>query len=166
MSSSSTISSHRPVSRDYDTGFPESLAASTTSWRHPEANTAPDACISADDIDPAKALRRHRRSFLHHKYKRTTSHGFITTDMEQEYLASKDALDSADSAIDLDYGSGFAAEDELRPSKDGSESIDHADGSLRGGLSQISPMSGQFQQSPESPRRRSGLFRRMISQKH
>ena len=122
-STNTTISSRRPSSRDYDTGFPE--LPRTTSLRHPEANTSPGACITAEDIDPARALNRHRKSFLHRKHRRTTAHGFLATAMEHEYLSSKEALGSIDSAIDLDDGRALVVDDgAARPSKDGSESID------------------------------------------
>ncbi|KAI1850528.1 hypothetical protein JX265_004238 [Neoarthrinium moseri] len=164
MSTSTTTSSRRPASRDYDTGFPE--LPRTTTWRHPEANTSPDACISAEDVDPARALHRHRKSFLHHKYKRTTSHGFITTEMEQEYLNSKEALETIDSAVDLNDGRPLSAEDEAaRPSKDDSDSIDRAVASLRGNNAPASPSSSQFDHKGDSPRRRSGFFSRIRNHK-
>jgi hypothetical protein len=163
MSTASTASGRR-ASRDYDTGFPD--LPRTTTWRHPEANTAPGACISAEDIDPARALHRHRRSFLSHRHKHTTSHGFIATAMEQEYLCSKDALVAIDSAIDLDDGKSVVRDDEAaRPSKDGAESLDRVDGVLKDNLPIVSPTTSQFERTPESPRRRSGLFRRFRGHK-
>ncbi|KAK9782381.1 hypothetical protein SCAR479_00724 [Seiridium cardinale] len=166
MSSTSTAaSSHRRLSsRDYDTGFPD--LPRTTTWRHPDANTSPNACISAEDIDPAKALHRHHRHFLSHKYKRTTSHGFITTEMEQDYLKSQEAFDAADSAIDLDDGRALVVGDgDARQSKDSTDSIDRADGSLKGGHSPTSPTDSQFEQKGDSPRKKS-LFQRMRHHKH
>jgi hypothetical protein len=166
MSSISSTGSRRPSSRDYDTGFPESLAARTTSLRHPEANTAPGACISAHDIDPARALHRHRRSYAHHKHKLTTSYGFITPEMEQEYVKSKEALGSIDSAIDMNDGKALVGDDGMgRPSKDDSDSIDRTDGSLKGSRSPASPTSSQFEQQGDSPRRRSAFFKRFRTHK-
>lgn len=162
--STTTMSHRRSSSRDYDTGFPH--LPRTTTWRHPEANTAPDACISAEDVDPAKALHRHHLSFLHHKYKRTTSHGFITTEMEEEYHKSQEALDFPDSAIGLEDGKALALEDGYaRPSKDGTESIDRTDGSLKGGHSPTSPAKSHFEQNGGSPRKRS-LFRKIRDHRH
>ncbi|KAH6655490.1 hypothetical protein BKA67DRAFT_657425 [Truncatella angustata] len=156
-SSSGTFSSHRrSSSRDYDTGFPE--MPRTTNWRHPEANTSPDACISAEDVDVAKAAHRHRRSFLYHKYKRTTSHGFIASAMEQEYLTPKEkaALEASDSAIGLEDSNALVAgENPARLSKDGTESMDRMDGSP------ASLADSHFEHG-ESPRKRS-LFSRIRS---
>ncbi|KAI0134712.1 hypothetical protein BJ170DRAFT_591673 [Xylariales sp. AK1849] len=167
MSSASIASSRRPISRDYDTGFPDSLAARTTSLRHPEANTAPDACISAEDIDPAKALNRHRKSFLHHKYKRTISHGFITSEKEQEYFDSKEGLGSIDSAIDMGESKALVeGEGNTRPSKDGTASIDRTDGSFKGSHEPTTPTKSQIEQMGDSPRRRSDFFRKLRGQKH
>jgi hypothetical protein len=169
MSSMSTIvsssgSSHgRPTSRDYDTGFPD--LPRTTTWRHPEANTSPGACITAEDIDPAKTMHRHRH-FRNSKYKRTTSHGVITSEMEQEYLKSQEILVTADSAIDVNDGRLLVVgEAEARPSRDGTESIDRADGSLRGGQSPTSPTDSQFSPAGGSPRRKS-LFSRLRYHQH
>lgn len=83
MSTSSISSgSSRPTSRNYDTGFPEWFAAHTTSLRHPDAITTPGACISAEDLDPSKALRRGKRSLMA-KHKRTLSHGKIPPEPNQ-----------------------------------------------------------------------------------
>jgi hypothetical protein len=103
MSSASTISSQRPMSRDYDTGFPESFAAHTTSMRHPDANTGPGACISSEDIDPSKTLQRSRRSLMH-KHRRTTSHGVITAEMRAQYVHNDSGLSLGpiDSTAELD----------------------------------------------------------------
>ncbi|KAL2118304.1 hypothetical protein VTJ04DRAFT_7964 [Mycothermus thermophilus] len=48
------------------TGFPESFCGKgNTTLRHPEAIVSPDASISEEDISPARAVLRHRASFLH-----------------------------------------------------------------------------------------------------
>ncbi|ETS82252.1 hypothetical protein PFICI_07254 [Pestalotiopsis fici W106-1] len=171
MSSMSSSGSHcssngRPLSRDYDTGFPE--LPRTTTWRHPEANTSPDACISAEDIDPAKALQRHHKHFLHSKYKRTTSHGRITSEMELEFLKSQEALNSTDSAIGLEDDHILVVDDAAaRPSsRDGAESIViPTDGFLKAVERPSSPTDSQYSRSGESSRRRS-LFSRLRHHKH
>ncbi|PKS07557.1 hypothetical protein jhhlp_006161 [Lomentospora prolificans] len=63
-----------------DTGFPEPFCGDrNTTLPHPEANLSPDATLEADDIDPSKALRRSRRSFLaKNKYRKTLAHGKIS----------------------------------------------------------------------------------------
>lgn len=164
MSSTSTTSHGRSSSRDYDTGFPD--LPRTTTWRHPEANTSPDAFISAEDIDPAKAIQRHHRLFMHNRNKRATSYGFIAQHMEQEYLSSKAGLGVADSAIGLEDGKYLVVGDgDARLSKDGTESIDRADGSLTGDRSPTSPTDSQFEQKSDSSPRRS-IFRKIRSHKH
>ncbi|KAK4043084.1 hypothetical protein C8A01DRAFT_44007 [Parachaetomium inaequale] len=51
--------------RERDTGFPESFCGSRNTTRpHPEANLNPGACITEDDVNPARALIRHRMTFM------------------------------------------------------------------------------------------------------
>ncbi|KAL2196275.1 hypothetical protein P885DRAFT_78614 [Corynascus similis CBS 632.67] len=51
--------------RQRDTGFPESFCGSrNTTLPHPEAHIGPDACITQDDVNPARALVRHRMTFM------------------------------------------------------------------------------------------------------
>lgn len=51
--------------RGRDTGFPDAFCGSrNTSLPHPEANLNPDACITEDDVNPARALLRYRMSFM------------------------------------------------------------------------------------------------------
>ncbi|KAK4127581.1 hypothetical protein N657DRAFT_641588 [Parathielavia appendiculata] len=51
--------------RHRDTGFPESFCGSrNTTLPHPEANLSPDACITEEDVNPARALIRYRMSFM------------------------------------------------------------------------------------------------------
>ncbi|KAF3014007.1 hypothetical protein G7054_g9793 [Neopestalotiopsis clavispora] len=169
MSSMSSSGSHcssdgRPLSRDYDTGFPD--LPRTTTWRHPEANTSPDACISAEDIDPAKALHRHHSRFLHSKYKRTTSHGRITSEMELEFLKSQEALNSRDSAIGMEDHQGLVVDDgAARQSRDGAESIIIPNDGLLKPVERPTSRDSQYSQSGESTRRRS-LFSRIRHHKH
>lgn len=51
--------------RHRDTGFPESFCGSrNTTLPHPEANISPDACITEEDVSPARAMMRYRMSFM------------------------------------------------------------------------------------------------------
>ncbi|KAL2177934.1 uncharacterized protein P884DRAFT_258752 [Thermothelomyces heterothallicus CBS 202.75] len=51
--------------RHRDTGFPESFCGSrNTTLPHPEAVLGPDACITEDDVNPARALLRCRMSYM------------------------------------------------------------------------------------------------------
>ncbi|CAK7566965.1 MAG: hypothetical protein SEPTF4163_004922 [Sporothrix epigloea] len=60
-------------SRNHNTGFPVSFCGrGNTTWRHPDADTSPDACISSNDIAVDRLYSRSRRSFLQSKNKRTT----------------------------------------------------------------------------------------------
>ncbi|KAI1485630.1 hypothetical protein F5X96DRAFT_682656 [Biscogniauxia mediterranea] len=121
---STSSSSSRPTSRNYDTGFPDSFASCTTSLRHPDAIVDPAYSISTEDVDPAKTFHRSRKSFLS-KHKRTTSHGVIVHQMDQNASTSS-VLPSVDSAVDI-----MEMKDEHGSigefSKDGAESIDHMD---------------------------------------
>lgn len=40
------------------------LPGRNTSLPHPEANLSPDACITEEDVNPARALVRYRMSFM------------------------------------------------------------------------------------------------------
>ncbi|RYP28171.1 hypothetical protein DL767_007319 [Monosporascus sp. MG133] len=73
---SASTNDSRPTSRNYDTGFPDWFAAHTTSLRHPDAIVGLGACISAEDLDPDKVIRRSKRRLLA-KHRRTISHGKI-----------------------------------------------------------------------------------------
>ena len=70
---SAPISVNKVANRDFDTGFPVSLASRTTSLRHPEANTAPGVCIIAEDINPVRTQQQSCKP-LRRKAKRTISH--------------------------------------------------------------------------------------------
>lgn len=157
MSSANTTSSSTcRVSEVFDTGFPD--LPRTTNWRHPEADTSPDACISSEDVDVAKATHRHRRLFLRHKYSRTTSHGFILENMEQEYLKPK----TADSGIGMEDGRTLVTDDgDARPSKDSTESIDRAKGH-----SPTSPATSEFVPNGGSPTRKKSIFSRIRDHRH
>ncbi|CAK7199663.1 hypothetical protein SEUCBS139899_002346 [Sporothrix eucalyptigena] len=122
-------------SRDYDTGFPEPFCGSgNTTWRHPEANISPDACISSDDIAVDRLYTRSRRSFLHHKNKRTTlSHGKLTSADLQAYNELSSIVEIP-SRTELTTASSSSSQNS-RLSKDG-ESLNRpsssASGLLRG----------------------------------
>ncbi|KAI2638862.1 hypothetical protein GGS26DRAFT_360531 [Hypomontagnella submonticulosa] len=162
----STSSGSRRTSRNYDTGFPEAFAEYTTSLRHPEANVSPGACISAEDIDPAKTLQRTRRSFLA-KNKRTISHGVITHDTDRLSNRSASALPTIDSAVDVG---------DLKPtdtngsighsSKDGTGSINRVEVSLDGDYSPPSPTTGTDDDLTDDGHQRIKLFRKWRIQKN
>ncbi|KAK7750536.1 hypothetical protein SLS62_007512 [Diatrype stigma] len=126
MSTSSISSgggSSRPTSRNYDTGFPEWFAAHTTSLRHPDAITTPGACISAEDLDPSKALRRGKRSLMA-KHKRTLSHGKIAPEpnQNQQHLKTSVVLDHAHEAGGQGPADGGKFESQSPTTTDGSGS--------------------------------------------
>ncbi|KAL2152497.1 hypothetical protein VTH82DRAFT_5681 [Thermothelomyces myriococcoides] len=51
--------------RQKDTGFPESFCGyRNTTLRHPDAIVGPDACITQDDVNPARGLLRYRMSYM------------------------------------------------------------------------------------------------------
>ncbi|KAI0597348.1 hypothetical protein F4775DRAFT_560830 [Biscogniauxia sp. FL1348] len=157
---STSTSSSRPTSRNYDTGFPDSFASCTTSLRHPDAIIDPAYSISTEDVDPAKTFHRSRKSFLS-KHKRTISHGVIVHQMDQNASTSS-VLPSIDSAVDImemkdEHGSigGF--------SKDGAESIDHMD-DTKGDLLASNTMFGSpgqgLEEDEEDESRRGKIFRK------
>ncbi|KAK8115186.1 hypothetical protein PG999_007255 [Apiospora kogelbergensis] len=138
----------------YDTGFPDSFAARTTSLRHPDANTSPGACISAEDIDPAKTLHRSRRSLLRKKHRRTISHGVIT---EAEAAIAEYQNDSA---VDVNESKDMLVYDDagFRPaSKDSSVSLNRVESSTKGASSPPS--------SPAQSSRRRSMFQKWRGQK-
>jgi hypothetical protein len=117
----------RPQSRD--TGFPAPFCGSgNTTLPHPEADTSPNATITAEDISVSKVLVRSRRSLLAKNNRRTLSHGIITASMERLH-SNADLDDSADAAA-----AGLDRQQSLmgRPSKDGGESLDRTDTSATG----------------------------------
>ncbi|KAI1107050.1 hypothetical protein F4804DRAFT_239614 [Jackrogersella minutella] len=159
----SNSSGSRRTSRNYDTGFPDAFAEYTTSLRHPEANVSPGVCISAEDIDPAKALHRTRRSFLA-RHKLAISHGVITHDDEDMKRPNRSSLliSTIDSAVDVgslkrkDTNGSFG-----RSSKDGTESIRRMDGDS----SPPSPAASNEEDFTDDGRQRGKLFRKWLSQK-
>ncbi|KAH6626941.1 hypothetical protein B0J18DRAFT_409184 [Chaetomium sp. MPI-SDFR-AT-0129] len=59
------LSPSRESFRERNTGFPDAFCGTrNTSRPHPEANFGPDACLTEDDINPARALHRYRESFM------------------------------------------------------------------------------------------------------
>ena len=91
----------RPNSRDDDelqedvTGFPPYFRKHTTSRRHPDAITTPGACITAEDVDPSKALSRTRHQFLK-RHKRTVSHGKIEPESPSQHQGQSTAASAAE----------------------------------------------------------------------
>lgn len=159
-SSNTTTSSTRRLGEVYDTGFPD--MPRTTTWRHPEADTSPDACITSEDADQAKAIHRHHRLSLRHKSSSRVPHGFISNQMQQEYLRPR----PADSAISMDDEKALVTEDgDTRPSKDGIESIDRTDGYSQS-HSPTSPSTSQSEPAGGSPARKKSIFRRIRDHNH
>ncbi|KAI5860157.1 hypothetical protein GGS23DRAFT_251859 [Durotheca rogersii] len=160
----STHSGKRPASRNYDTGFPDAFAEYTTSLRHPEANTNPGACISAEDVDPSRTLQRTRRSFLAKKKKKYLSHGVIT---QLPNLTSSNTsisvLPGSDSAVDVGTIKRTGTSGSIgRSSKDGAESLGL---SSNGGSSPSSPTTPDDDDLHGETRRGPKLFRKWLSQK-
>ncbi len=118
----STNGSRPGSSRNYDTGFPEWFAAHTTSLRHPDAITTPGASISADDLDPAKALHRSKHSLLS-KHKRTISHGKIAPETNQRQEQRPTPFPNFDHAVNA-QASQEGLEDHKGSSTDGSDVAD------------------------------------------
>ncbi|CAK7234181.1 hypothetical protein SCUCBS95973_008847 [Sporothrix curviconia] len=120
-------------SRDYNTGFPEPFCGrGNTTWRHPEANTSPDACISSDDIAVDRLYSRSRRSFLQNKNKRTTlSHGKLTS-------ADLEAYGELSSIVEIpsrtQISTSSSSSQNSRLSKDGGESLNRPSTSASGTL--------------------------------
>ncbi|KAI0837719.1 hypothetical protein F5Y06DRAFT_270076 [Hypoxylon sp. FL0890] len=138
ITSNSTRNS-RPTSRHYDTGFPDSLTARTTSIRHPDAIIDPSFAISAEHVDPAKTLHRSQKSLLR-KHRRTINHGITTnSDLHHNKLfKSTTMLSTADSAVDIAKPKLKNMNADIgRPSKDNIESTRRAQGSGR--TSAVSP---------------------------
>ncbi|CAM1500655.1 Fc.00g098170.m01.CDS01 [Cosmosporella sp. VM-42] len=119
MASSPTSTKLRREPRD--TGFPEPFNGDrNTTLPHPDADLSPNACICQEDIDPDRALRRHRRSFLRKNNKHTLQHGKITPQSEALYsvlsLVSTDHESETPKARSPSLSS-------VRLSKDGTDSI-------------------------------------------
>lgn len=154
----SSSSSSSPQSARYcHTGFPDVLAERTTSLRHPDANTDPGASISAEDVDPSRALIRTRRSFLA-KHKRTISSGVITAEMERQYTETEAAgLTSVDAAVMV--GESGAEDGSIgRTSKDDVVVTSKPTDDLESRNSPVSPVSSPSQSKRSDDRRWDGLF--------
>ena len=138
MSTASVSSNNsRPNSRDEDelrpeedvTGFPSYFRSHTTSRRHPDAITTPGACITADDVDPNKALNRSKHSLLR-KHKRTVSHGKIDPDSAQSQstatiTTAAAAPGSAEHAAAQESGDGIQDQGDI-PVVDPEQHVEHA----------------------------------------
>ncbi|KAI1335413.1 hypothetical protein F5Y15DRAFT_248988 [Xylariaceae sp. FL0016] len=162
--STASESSSRPTSRyGYDTGFPESMAAHTTSMRHPDAIVAPGFSISSEDVDAAKTLHRTKRSFLVHKHRRTISSGRIPQDLAHAHQANDSTTSVMPSIIDsaIDFGESKPGADAEGMVKDSAESIHRTRSMLDG----YTPSVHDDAASITSTRRRSKLFRKWRTQK-
>ncbi|CAK7209767.1 hypothetical protein SBRCBS47491_000552 [Sporothrix bragantina] len=119
--------------RDYDTGFPEPFCGSgNTTWRHPEANTSPNACISSDDIALDRLYSRSRRSFLHKNKRTTLSHGKLTS-ADLEAYSELSSIVEIPSRTDVSTSSSSSSQNS-RFSKDGGESLNRPSTSASGTL--------------------------------
>ncbi|OTB09046.1 hypothetical protein M426DRAFT_18436 [Hypoxylon sp. CI-4A] len=164
----STSSGSRRSSRNYDTGFPDAFAEYTTSMRHPDANVNPDACISAEDIDPSKTLQRTRRSFLSkHKHKKhTISHGVIAKGSDSQSNHSSLALPTIDSAVDVTNLKHVDSNGSIgHSSNDGAESIDRIEVSFNGDRPSSSLTAPNEDDVTDDGRQRMKIFRKWLSQK-
>ncbi|RYO96787.1 hypothetical protein DL764_007387 [Monosporascus ibericus] len=146
MSTASTSTNDsRPTSRNYDTGFPDWFAAHTTSLRHPDAIVGSGAYISAEDLDPDKAIRRSKRRLLA-KHKRTISHGKIKPEAGQGQDLHLSTIPDNDSVLDEDIHEGELLGDEM---------INWNGGSSPGS-------SGDGEERPDSPREFRNPFSRIF----
>ncbi|AEO63376.1 83f7b988-4477-469b-a237-9940947ac506 [Thermothielavioides terrestris] len=119
--------------RRRDTGFPEPFCGSrNTSLPHPEANLSPDACITEDDVNPARALLRHRMTFMARQELRNGSSGShyrnVSTSSSSENggltgeLPTPDALMSPKDADSIESSSDrTSSRDPDSPPQHGSE---------------------------------------------
>lgn len=120
MSASPTT--RKPRREPRDTGFPEPLSGDrNTTLPHPDADLSPNACICQEDVDPARAMRRHRRSFLKKNRKHIIQSGKITPQHEAMYSA----LSLVSSEI-AEFGfpkRSSPSLESVRLSKDGTDSV-------------------------------------------
>jgi hypothetical protein len=135
---------------DRDTGFPEPFDGHRNTTRHhPDADTSPNACISADDLSLGHALKRRRTSFLH-KHRRTVSHGYISP--QTEAIHSILSLSMVDTNRE-DSKIHSPAMSSPRLSKDGTDSM-----GWRRRDEETPPSSPEPGEDEQSPKK--GLFRR------
>ncbi|RYO90679.1 hypothetical protein DL766_006168 [Monosporascus sp. MC13-8B] len=127
---SASTNDSRPTSRNYDTGFPDWFAAHTTSLRHPDAIVGSGACISAEDFDPDKAIRRSKRRLLA-KHRRTLSHGKIEPEAGQGQDLHLSAIPDNDSVLDEDTHEEELLVDEVINWNGGSSPDSSGDGEER-----------------------------------
>ena len=128
----------RPNSRDDEelqqeedvTGFPPYFRNHTTSRRHPDAITTPGACITADDVDPSKALNRSKHSLLR-KHKRTVSHGKIDPESAQRQgQSTAAAVPGAEQDAARESSEGLRDQGDI-PVVDPEQHVEHAKGGRR-----------------------------------
>ncbi|CAK7268939.1 hypothetical protein SEPCBS57363_003348 [Sporothrix epigloea] len=110
-------------SRNHDTGFPVSFCGrGNTTWRHPDADTSPNACISSNDIAVDRLYSRSRRSFLHNKNKRTTVGYGKLTQADLEAHGELASIVEIPSRANVSTSSSFSSQNS-QSSADGGESL-------------------------------------------
>ncbi|KAK4151744.1 hypothetical protein C8A00DRAFT_45103 [Chaetomidium leptoderma] len=129
--------------RQRDTGFPEGFCGSrNTSLPHPEANLDPDACITENDVNPARALVRYRMSFMAQRELNSRSSTF--DDQKPSGLFEEGALSAFGRlAINSIRATELPGLDAFRSSKD----VDSAESS-----------DGMSSRAPDSPLQHDGEF--------
>lgn len=137
-----------------------------TSLPHPEAIISPDACITEEDVNPARALMRHRMSFLAQRESVSRS-----STLDKLGLAPEESTLSAFGRLAMN--SIRAAElpglDALLSSKDG-DSVESSDSSSRDPDSPVHRGEEFGRPRPDSPdagrklrrRKRRGSFMRRL----
>ncbi|CAK7272963.1 hypothetical protein SEPCBS119000_005401 [Sporothrix epigloea] len=122
--------------RNHDTGFPLSFCGSgNTTWRHPEADTSPNACISSNDIAVERLYSRSRRSFMQSKNKRMTlGHGKLTK-ADLEAYSELPSLAEMPRRANVSTSSSFSSH-KSRFSADGGPSTSVAGGGGGSGLNE------------------------------
>ncbi|KAI0202018.1 hypothetical protein F4808DRAFT_92314 [Astrocystis sublimbata] len=161
MSTASYSSSgSRPTSRHYNTGFPDSFAACTTSMRHPDAIIDPSFAISAEHIDPEKTLQRSRKSLLR-KHRRTISHGKITEDTFAREFAETLALgdDDVNGVVGNQAQDASVAMSPKRPAETASQAKDHE--TTLGSSADFRDIDNEQHDNDE--RRRNHIFRKLMN---
>ncbi|CAK7239727.1 MAG: hypothetical protein STHCBS139747_001162 [Sporothrix thermara] len=160
--------------RNYDTGFPATFCGSgNTTWRHPEANTSPDACITSDDIAVDRLYSRARPSFLQNKKKRTTLNYGKLTSADLEAYSDLSSIAEIPSRTGVSTSSSSYSNDS-RLSKDGSENLNRPSSSTSSMLmvpgenassnanAETSSIHGSIRpSSSHSGFHRSGMFRKL-----
>ncbi len=174
--------------RDWDTGFPESFCGSklanpsggwlvwwlthgvgrNTSLPHPEAKLGPNACLTEEDVNPARALMRYRMSFEAQRglnSRSSTMHDRKLSGSSEDgalQAFSRLALNSlraAESSLDA----FLSKDDDSIKSSDGTSSRD-PDSPLQHGKEFDAPIVDPRDavRDPRDGRRRGGLMSRLV----